>query len=143
MPDFFEPSFVAGAADTAAVHPRNGRVTEYYLEKVWLWTPPPPPTPPKLRVVGDSEIYIEENPTPRVEGSYDDIYGEKVWHKHNVDYQTYWMGVDWCKEDAEPHVREPYDAPRKGRRGWNQPKPHYHMAARRPRMNYRRRRRHG
>ena len=143
MPEFFSQELPGvGVVNQAAINPRNGRVGEYYREKVWLWTPPPPPQPPKLEVVNETSTIVSTSAIPRVEGSYEEIYGEKVWHKYPVDYQMYWMGVDWaCKDEIEFQPREVYDPPRKGRRGWNQPRPHQRnrRTHRQPMMYHRRR----
>jgi hypothetical protein len=148
-----------GIVNEAAVNPRNGYVTEYYREKVFLQPPGPMPakfvehTDEGAQFItagiepGDTLIVAGEKYTVelyRPSRSYTDTYENKAWTPHPADYHD---PVDWyydCKaESEEPSPREPYKAPRKGRRGWNQPRPHQHRHLHRPRMNYKRRRRHG
>lgn len=146
-----------GLVNEAAVNPRNGYVTEYYREKVFLRGQQP--FPPRKEAdfvaegVQDGDIVVEcttgitytvdMHPSSH---AYRDAYENKAWTPYPAEYYD-WSSPDWyyeCKAEAEePAPREPYVKARKGRRGWNQPRPHQHRHQHHPRMNYKRRRRHG
>jgi hypothetical protein len=73
--------------------------------------------------------------------TYEDYYQLKI-----VGPVPDFLDIDWyytAKCEEAPCGREPFEPPRKGRRGWNQPTPHHHLRQHRPRMNYKRRSRHG